>query len=144
MRTYNARNNNPRDSYDETTGARRSEAPHGNGRPRSEEDGPGGYDNERQAPAEPASDPNMNLRDGWSVAHAVRVKHITVTIWRRQGATGLAAYSLTLTRSFYSQRSHGYRTTTKLFAEDAPLAAEAFTRADDWLRQQAGDEAPPF
>ncbi len=142
MRTYNAPNNNRNSYYDERE--ERRARPYGNGRPRYEDGGPGDYRNERQAPAEPASDPNMNLRDGWSVAHEVRVKHITVTIWRHRGENGLAAYSLTLTRSFYSQRSHGYRTTTKLFAEDAPLAAEAFTRAYDWLRQQAGEENPPF
>jgi hypothetical protein len=74
----------------------------------------------------------MDLRE-WTAAHEVRVQHITVTIWKRRGATGLAAYSLTLTRSFWSHRANGYRSTNKLFAEDAPLAAQAFRTAYEWI-----------
>ncbi|HEV8177081.1 MAG TPA: hypothetical protein VGP44_05275 [Gemmatimonadales bacterium] len=41
----------------------------------------------------------------------------------------MAVYSVTLTHRFYSQRRCSYLMTTKLFAEDAPLAAGALTTA---------------
>jgi hypothetical protein len=74
--------------------------------------------------------------------HEVQVEHITVTIWQRDGVSGLEAYSLTVTRSFYSQRHRQYLTTTKLYAEDAVLAAEALGRAFEWVRQEIGDPLP--
>lgn len=72
----------------------------------------------------------------------VRAEHLTATVWQRPGQTGLAAYSVTLVRHFYSRRSRQYLTTTKLFAEDVPLAIEALTTAYAWMRAEIGEPLP--
>jgi hypothetical protein len=144
MRTYNTPNNNRSSYYDDREDrSGRQARPDGNGRPRYEDERGNGYAPERQAADEPPN-PTANLGDGWVAAHEAQVKHFTVNVWKRRGVSGLRAYSLTLTRTFYSERSGGYRTTSKLFAEDAPLAAEAFTAAAEWIRREAREEAPPF
>jgi hypothetical protein len=141
MRNTTERNGKGRDYYDqrEERPPQRGN-PYGNGQRRYEDDDRGGRRSD-EAPA-PRTGSNMDLSE-WMVAHRVRVDHITVTIWQRRGARERPTYSLTLVRTFQT-RSRGYLSTTKLFAEDAPLAAEAFRKAAEWLKQGAEEEPIPF
>jgi hypothetical protein len=142
MRTYDERTNNRQSDYDDRDEAPpRNGRPYRNGRRNNESAEQPRYQNAREA-SRPRVGQNMDLTE-WSVAHEVRVQHIKVTIWLRQGRSERPIYSLTLTRTFRSQR--GYLSTNKLFADDAPLAAEAFRLADEWLQQgAAASDAPPF
>jgi hypothetical protein len=145
MRTYDERDGNNRKTYyDQDDRAPRGGQRYRNGRSYERQEEPR-YGGERQAPR-PRTGQNMDLTE-WAVAHEVKVKNIKVTIWLRQGRSGRDGrpiYSLTLTRTFQSNQRGGYLTTNKLFAEDAPLAAEAFRLAAEWLEQGGDEEPPPF
>lgn len=143
MRTYDERDNNQESYYDDRDEeAPRNGRPDRNGRARDEDEERPRYRDGRRRSPERGQGPNMDLTE-WTVAERIRVKHITVTIWQRAGRRGRPVYSLTLTRTFQSGRG-GYLNTNKLFADDAPLAAEAFRLAAEWLQQGPAEEAPPF
>lgn len=90
----------------------------------------------------PAPAPLPLARPELRAVYEARMQHITATVWERSGHTGWAAYTVTLTRTFYSERRGQYLTTTQLFAEDVALALEALADAYAWLRQQVGDPVP--
>ncbi len=144
MRTYDERNNR-QSYYDDHNGRSPSRGrPYGNGRARYDEEERPRYQSEREPSEERPVGVNMDLTE-WNVAHEIRVKHITVTIWQRVRRSERPVYSLTLTRTFRSHQRGGYLSTNKLFADDAPLAAEAFRLAGEWLEQGAApSEASPF
>jgi hypothetical protein len=145
MRNYDERTSNRRSYDDDRAQPPRGGQRYGNGHGNHDREERPRYQDRREA-SRRSEEENGDAPE-WTPAHEVRVKHISVTIWQREGRSGRDGrplYSLTLTRTFQSSERGGYLTTNKLFASDAPLAAEAFRLAAEWLEQGAPADDIPF